>query len=285
MNNIHKTFNIGGKLYDCQTPLVMGIINLTPDSFFSGSRAQSMQEIAAQAKACVAQGADMLDFGAYSTRPGADNISAEDEIARFRDALPIMQELSAELPISIDTFRSSTVRHLSDKLGHFIVNDISAGHLDPQMYATVAELKLPYIGMHMRGTPQTMQNHTQYSSLIGECIMYFTKLIADLSHIGVADIFIDPGFGFSKTLEQNYELLDNLDRFAVLQRPIVVGLSRKSMIYKLLKCSPEEALIGTTAAHTIALLKGADILRVHDVREAKETVQIVRQMLLSRTEN
>lgn len=277
-NTSNKTFRIGGELYSCDKPQVMGIVNLTPDSFFAGSRALAPRAIQAQVEKHILEGAYLLDFGAYSTRSGAMDVTVEEELSRFMMAADIIRSFDGQVPFSIDTFHAQTVRRLYDKVGPFIVNDISAGHLDPDMHQTVAELGLPYIGMHMRGTPQTMMDDTVYESLIDEAIMYFARLIEEMKILGVADVFIDPGFGFSKSLEQNYELLAQLDRFSVLQRPMVVGLSRKSMIYKLLKSTPEHALNGTTSLHTVALLKGADIIRVHDVCEAVETIRIVQQL-------
>lgn len=277
-NTANKTFRIGEELYRCDTPMIMGIVNLTPDSFFAGSRSQAPRDIQKKVEQHLLDGADILDFGAYSTRPGAMDVTVDEELYRFQMAAGVIDSFDGQVPFSVDTFRAETVRRLYDMVGPFIVNDISGGQIDPDMFRTVAELRLPYIGMHMRGTPQTMMDDTHYGSLIDECIQYFARMVEDLKALGVADIFIDPGFGFSKTLEQNYELLAQLDRFAVLQRPVVVGLSRKSMIYKLLATQPENALNGTTALHTVALLKGADILRVHDAKEAAETLRLVRQL-------
>lgn len=280
-NTANKTYRFAGQLYDCNKPKVMGIINLTPDSFFSGSRSQAPYEIEKQAERHLLDGADILDFGAFSTRPGAMDVPIEEELSRLMMATDVIKSFDGQLPFSVDTFRSETVRRLFDKIGPFIVNDISGGHLDPDMYRTVTELALPYIGMHMRGTPQTMMEDTNYESpMVDECIQYFARMIEDLKALGAADIFIDPGFGFSKTMEQNYELLSQLDRLAILQKPIVVGISRKSMIYRLLGTTPEDALNGTTALHAVALIKGADILRVHDVKEAVETVRLIGQMYL-----
>lgn len=279
-NTANKTYRFGGELYHCDKPIIMGIVNLTPDSFFAGSRSQAPRDIQKKVEQLVLDGADILDFGAYSTRPGAMDVTIEEELYRFQMATDVIDSFDGQFPFSVDTYRSEVVRRLYDQVGPFIVNDISGGQFDPDMFSTVAELGLPYIGMHLRGTPQTMMDDTHYESLIDECILYFARMIDELTSMGVADIFIDPGFGFSKTLEQNYELLSQLDRFASLQRPIVVGLSRKSMIYRLLNTTPEHALNGTTALHTIALLKGADILRVHDVNEAAETLRLVGQMNL-----
>lgn len=273
-----KQFNLGGKLYSCDQPLIMGIVNITPDSFFEGSRVQSEKEIADQIEKHLSEGADILDLGAYSSRPGATHISETEEIERLQSALPIIKSIAPNTPISIDTFRSSVVSAMFDQFGPFIVNDISGGHQDSSMYETVAKYKLPYIGMHMRGTPKTMQSLTDYDSLTNDIIRYFTKMIDELQKIGVGDIIIDPGFGFSKTLEQNYSLLSELDRFQVLNKPILVGVSRKSMIYKLLEVDPADALNGTTSLNTIALLKGANILRVHDVAPAKEVIRLTKAL-------
>lgn len=273
-----KHYRIGGKLYSCEQPQVMGIVNLTPDSFFSGSRAQTQKEIEAQVDKHLSEGADMLDFGAYSTRPGAEAISAEEELNRLQIAFPLINKYKKHVPVSIDSFRSQVIQESFDEIGHFMVNDISGGHIDPEMYRTVSRLGLPYIGMHMRGTPQTMMENTEYISLVDDMVLYFAEMIEELKILGTADIIIDPGFGFSKTLGQNYQLMNELDKLSILDRPVLVGISRKSMIFKLLETDAIEALNGSTVLNTIAVMKGANILRVHDVKEAKEVVKLTNAL-------
>ena len=269
-----STINCNGKLIDLTTPKVMGILNITPDSFFDGGKYTSTTTIVSQVKKMILEGATFIDVGAYSSRPGARHISEKEELERI---VPIIKFLIKEFPeilISIDTFRSEVALQCIN-LGACLINDISAGNLDNKMFDTVAKLQVPYIIMHMLGTPQNMQDNPTYKNIINEELLYFSKKISELRDLGVNDIISDVGFGFGKTLDQNYQLLNNLDLFKNLEIPTLAGLSRKSMLYKPLNLSPEKALNATTSAHTIALLKGANILRVHDVKEAIETVKIV----------
>ncbi len=271
---IKETLNIGGKIIDLTEPKVMGILNITPDSFFEGSRVNSEKEILAQTEKMLNEGVDFLDLGAYSSWPGADDISIEEEINRL---IPAVKLISNEFPkaiLSIDTFRAKVAEQAIENGAHMI-NDISGGNLDHQMFETVAKLKVPYILMHMKGTPQTMKSLNQYENIIQEISSYFSDKIAQLKAIGVNDIILDPGFGFAKNIDQNYELLNHFDEFRMLGYPVLAGLSRKSMIWKKLSITPTDALNGTTILNTIALQNGASILRVHDVKEAKECIKIL----------
>lgn len=255
----------------------MGIINVTPDSFYSGSRKQAQVEILKTAEKMLVEGASFLDIGGYSSRPGADDIPVDEEIARVLGPIEeIAKEFSSSI-ISIDTFRSE-VASAAVESGAAIVNDISAGQLDSDMLKVVADLGVPYIAMHMRGTPQTMKGMTEYDDVVMEVTKYFSKVIKDCNQMGIKDVIIDPGFGFAKTAEQSFRLLNRLDHLKSLERPILVGVSRKSMIYRTLDIAAEEALNGTTVLNTLALFKGAGILRVHDIREAAETVKLISQL-------
>ena len=271
--------NVGGKLLDLSQPQVMGILNVTPDSFYSASRKNTEQEVADRIIAILAEGGSMIDIGAYSSRPGADDITAEEEMDRLRSALRILRNIAADAVVSVDTFRADVARMCVEEYGVQIINDISGGELDARMFETVASLGVPYILMHMKGNPQTMQQQPHYDDLLSEMLRYFGTKVQQLHELGVKDIILDPGFGFAKTLEHNYELMNRLQDLCVLQLPVLVGVSRKSMIYRLLGLTPEEALNGTSVLNTLALLKGASILRVHDVKEAVEVVQIVKKML------
>lgn len=271
-----NTINVQGKIISLAQQLVMGIINVTPDSFFDGGSKNSLDEIVEFTKQMLLEGADIVDVGGYSSRPGASEVTVEEELNRV---IPVIKSLVSEFPeiiISIDTFRSK-VAFEAINAGASIINDISAGELDDQMFETVAQLKVPYIMMHTKGTPQNMQQQTNYNNLLNDVIDYFVPKISKLKALGVNDMIIDPGFGFAKTLDQNYELLQKLAYFNVLELPILVGISRKSMIYKLLNISPSEALNGTSVLNTIALQKGANIIRVHDVREAKQTIALLQK--------
>jgi len=275
--SVNKTLNGGGRLIDLTEPKIMGILNVTPDSFYDGFKYTDETSILKQVEKMVSEGADFIDVGGNSTRPGAESISEEEELGRV---LPAIKTISKNFPtiiISIDTFRASVAKRVIEE-GVSLINDISGGDLDPRMFATVASLQVPYILMHMKGTPQTMMKETTYENLLKEIIDYFHQKIFRLHVLGVKDIIIDPGFGFAKSIDQNFELLSKLDRFEIFEKPIMVGLSRKSMIWRTLKTNPESALNGTTALNTIALIKGASILRVHDVREAKEIIQLTRQL-------
>ena len=273
------TINVGGKLMDLSEPQVMGILNITPDSFYSESRKNTEEEIAGRVNAILAEGGSIIDVGAYSSRPGADNISAEEEKDRLRGALQILRRTAPEAVVSVDTFRADVARMCVEEYGVQIINDISGGQLDPQMFETVAALGVPYVLMHMKGNPQTMQQEPHYEDLLTEMLQYFGSKVQRLHELGVKDIILDPGFGFAKTMDHNYELMNRLQDLSVLELPLLVGVSRKSMIYKLLDGTPEGALNGTSVLNTLALLKGASILRVHDVKAAVEVVQIVKKML------
>ncbi len=273
----NKTLNVRGRLIDLSEPKIMGILNVTPDSFYDGFKYTDEASILKQVEKMVSEGADFIDVGGNSTRPGAEIISEEEELNRV---LPTIKSIFKNFPntvISVDTFRA-IVAAQAIEAGASIINDISGGDLDPKMFQTIASVQVPYILMHMKGTPQTMMKEVTYENLLKEIIDYFHQKISKLQSLGVKDIIIDPGFGFAKTVDQNFDLLDKLDRFEILGKPIMVGLSRKSMIWRTLKANPGGALNGTTVLNTIALTKGASILRVHDVREAKEVIQLTRQL-------
>jgi dihydropteroate synthase len=271
-----QTLNFNGTLFEISSPTVMGIVNVTPDSFFDGGQYTQEAQIIKRCGQILSDGGSIIDIGAYSSRPGAANISIEEEQARLVNALrPIRKEFPDAI-LSIDTFRASIAKFVVQEFGVQIINDISAGELDPEMFGTVASLNIPYIMMHMKGTPQNMQRNTEYNNLVNDIIHYFTQRIHGAVETGIKDIVIDPGFGFGKTTEQNYSLLKHLADFKIFERPILVGLSRKSMIYKTLEASPEGALAGSLCAETIALLNGANILRVHDVKETMDILRVVQ---------
>lgn len=272
------TINVSGTLLPLSTPKVMGILNVTPDSFFSGSRKQTEEEIRGRVSEIVSEGGDFIDIGAYSSRPGADDVSPEEEMSRLRTGMRIVRELAPDIPVSVDTFRADVAKMSVEELGVNIINDISGGELDPEMFPTVAKLGVPYILMHMKGTPQTMQQSPHYDDIVKEVTLYFAEKVQRLRDLGQKDIILDPGYGFAKSLEHNYQLLSHQEMLQVFDLPILVGVSRKSMIYKLLGITPQEALNGTTVLHTIALTKGASILRVHDVKEASECIKILREI-------
>ena len=273
------TLNLSGRLVSLEKPLVMGIVNVTPDSFFAGSRIDGAAALRARLDALVREGAAMADLGAYSSRPGAEEVSPEEERARLRPALQILRDEYPDLPVSVDTFRSDVARMAVEEYGAAVINDISGGGLDPAMYRTMADLQVPYILMHMKGDPQTMQQQASYSDVTLDVIDYFAQRVGQLLELGVHDIILDPGFGFSKTTAQNYELLAQLSSLAeAFSQPLLVGVSRKSMIYRPLGITPEEALNGTTFVHALALERGAKILRVHDVRPAVEAVQLYEEL-------
>ncbi len=267
------TLNAGGKLIDLSSPLVMGIINVTPDSFFAGSRKQGINEALQQAEKMIAEGAAILDLGAYSSRPGAQDISVQEETDRLLPVVEAIVNDFGDAVLSIDTFRSS-VAETAIGAGAHIINDISGGELDADMFATVARLQVPYILMHTKGTPQNMQQQAHYDDVFAEVYDYFVNKYHQLKLLGVHDVIIDPGFGFAKKPEHSYALVNRLQDFNLLQLPVLAGVSRKKMIYGTLGIKPEDALNGTTVLNTIALMKGADILRVHDVKEAVEAVKI-----------
>ncbi len=273
------SLNLKGHLAEYDHPAVMGILNVTPDSFYAGSRVTGAVELHRRVERMLAQGADIIDVGGYSSRPGADDVSPEEEMARVRRGVEAIRRVSADIPVSVDTFRADVARRAVLDWGADIVNDISGGALDSGMFSTVAELKVPYILMHMRGTPATMQTMTDYEDVTADVVAELSGLMHQLELAGVADIIIDPGFGFAKTLDQNYELMRHLPQMAqLLGKPVLVGISRKSMITKLLSVTADEALPGTVALNTFALLNGASILRVHDVEAAVQAVRIVSRL-------
>lgn len=267
------TINCKGQLIDLNTPRVMGILNITPDSFYDGGRYTSDRAILAQAETMIVQGADFIDIGGYSSRPGAADISEEEELRRTVNATETLVKHFPEVLISVDTFRSAVAKE-NIRAGAAMINDISGGTLDPQMIAVAGKLSVPYIMMHMKGTPQTMKTLNQYNDLIKEVILFFSKQIALARDHKINDVIIDPGFGFAKDITQNFQLLNHLDHLKILDRPILAGISRKSMIYRTLGVSPGEALNGSTVLNTLCLERGAQILRVHDVKEAVECVKL-----------
>ena len=277
---LNYTINANGQLIDLGTPQVMGILNVTPDSFYSGSRKQTETEIAERVEQILAEGGQMIDVGAYSSRPNADDVSTKEEMERLRRGLRILREKAPDAIVSVDTFRADVAKMCVEEYGVQIVNDISGGELDKEMFSTVARLGVPYVLMHMKGTPQTMQEAPHYDDLMKEVLLYFAEKVQQLRDLGQKDIILDPGFGFAKTLEHNYELLSHLEALQIFELPILVGVSRKSMIYKLLGTTAQEALNGTTVLNTICLMKGcANILRVHDVKECVEAVKIYKNCI------
>ena len=270
------TLTIKGEKRAIVKPWVMGILNVTPDSFYSGSR-MGVDEmcIGERVEEILKEGGDIIDIGAYSTRPNADDISPEEEYSRLKIGLNVIKNIDANAIVSVDTFRADVTRRCVEEFGVDIVNDVSGGTLDDEMFATVANLKVPYILMHMRGTPATMQQLTEYNDVTRDVIDDLNKKKCALNDLGIDDVIIDPGFGFSKTVEQNFEMLNRLEDFKQLDAPLLVGVSRKSMIFRTLGCTPVESLNGTTVINTISLLKGAHILRVHDVKEAVEVCKLV----------
>lgn len=268
------SLNLKGRLVTIRRPWVMGIVNVTPDSFYSGSRAMDEQTLTDRVRQLLADGADVLDVGACSTRPGSESVSEQGEMERLQWALGIIRRVAPEAIISVDTYRAGVARRCVEEWGTDIINDISGGMLDKDMFATVASLQVPYVLMHMRGTPETMSSLTDYENVAADVLEWMARRIDHLRQLGVADIIADPGFGFAKTLEQNYELLARLDAFHALDAPLLVGVSRKRMIYTPLHCDADGALNGTTVINTIALMHGAHILRVHDVKAAAEAVAL-----------
>ena len=275
---MEKTLNLKGRLVSLESPLVMGILNVTPDSFYADSRKEGEAAIDARIQQILAEGGDLIDLGGYSSRPDAAEVTPEEEMHRLEVALRILNQHYPDVSVSVDTFRADIARRCVEEFGVAIINDISGGELDPTMFNTVADLRVPYILMHMRGTPKTMQQLCNYTDLTEEIMRYFARKLEQLRLLGVNDIILDPGFGFSKTLEQNYTLMAHLDEFHAFDLPLLVGISRKSMIYRLLGGTPTDSLNGTTVLNTFALLHGAHILRVHDVKAAVEACRIVRQL-------
>ena len=274
---LEMTINCLGKLIDLSAPKVMGILNVTPNSFFDGGKYSDEKSILSQVEKMLSEGATFIDIGAYSSKPSAEYVSDEEEISRLLPIIKLVVNHFPETIISVDTFRSNVAR-AGIEAGACIINDISAGSLDENMIQTVAELQVPYIMMHMKGNPKTMQSLAQYDDITKEMLFYFSEKVAQARSLGINDLIIDPGFGFAKTIEQNFELMNNLELFQILELPLLVGVSRKSMIYKTLDTSAEFALNGTTVLNTISLQKGANILRVHDVKEAIETIKLVSQL-------
>lgn len=271
------TINCKGQLIDLSIPKIMGILNVTPNSFFDGGKYNAESEILSKAEKIIAEGATFIDIGAYSSKPSAEFVSEQEELDRIIPAVQLILKHFPEALLSIDTFRAEVANACIDN-GAAIINDIAAGELDDKMFEVIAKHNVPYIMMHMRGTPQTMQSKTNYEDIIKEMLFYFSEKINKAGSFGINDLIIDPGFGFAKTIEQNYEVMRKMELFQMLELPLLVGISRKSMIYKTLNSSPEEALNGTTFLNTIALTKGASILRVHDVKEAVECVQLWNKM-------
>lgn len=281
-NNKRLSLNLKGRLVSLDTPLVMGILNLTPDSFYAGSRCESHEAIRTRVRQILDEGASIIDVGAYSSRPHAADISTDEEMRRLSVGLEIIFREYPDAIVSVDTFRSEVGRRCVKEYGVAMINDISGGESDPAMFETVAALQVPYVMMHMRGTPQTMTTRTHYDDLIAEMLYYFACKVDKLRLLSVNDIILDPGFGFSKSLDGNYTLMQRLSVFQEFGLPLLAGVSRKSMIYRFLGTTPEESLNGTTVLNTLSLLGGADILRVHDVKPAVETVRLVTKTLMMR---
>lgn len=271
------TINCKGQLVDLSTPKVMGIMNITPNSFFDGGKYKNENELLERVEKMLSEGADFIDVGAYSSKPNAEFVSEEEEISRIIPVVNLLQKHFPEIILSIDTFRAGVAKACIEN-GAAIINDISAGKLDNKMLEIIAKLQVPYIMMHMKGTPQTMQTLTQYEDIFKEMLFYFSERIAAARALGINDLIVDPGFGFAKTLEQNYEVMQKLELLQMLELPLLVGISRKSMIYKTLNTNADMALNGTTVLNTIALSKGAKILRVHDVKEAVECITLFNKL-------
>jgi dihydropteroate synthase len=273
-----NTINVGGELIDFTIPVVMGIANVTPDSFYDGGKMEDEKTLLASVEKMIKDGASIIDVGAVSTRPGAQLISTKIELGRLLPAVQAIRNSFPNIPISIDTFRSWVAVRVIDEIGPVVVNDISGGTLDSKMFETIGKMRVPYILSHIQGSPKNMQDNPKYDDIIKDISTYFSERVKRLTKLGVLDVIIDPGFGFGKKTEHNYELLNRLDSFKVFQLPVMVGVSRKSMIWKVLETNPEEALNGTTVANTLALMGGADILRVHDVKEAAEAIHIISEI-------
>ena len=269
---------LNGDIIDLTSPVVMGILNVSDDSFYDGGKYTTKDAILKQAEKLVDEGADIIDIGGVSTKPGAEMIDTSEELARLLPAVTIVRKKFPNIPISIDTFRSWVALRIIDEIGDCIVNDISGGNFDDNMFETIAKIEVPYVLMHILGTPKNMQNNPGYEDVVFEVSKYFSDKVRHLTRVGVKDVIIDPGFGFGKNLEDNYDLLNRLDSFKVFQLPVLAGVSRKSMAYKVLDTDPEHSLNATTAINMMALLGGADILRVHDVKEAVETVRLFRKL-------
>ncbi len=275
------SLNLKGRLLEADRPLVMGILNVTPDSFYDGSRSFDADTVSRRVEQMVAEGADIIDIGAYSSRPGADDVSIDEELKRLNMGMTIVRRITPDIPVSVDTFRARVARVAVNEMDANIINDISGGDLDPDMFDTVAELAVPYVLMHMRGTPATMQSMTDYNDVTADVITDLSVKLNRLNLAGVADVIIDPGFGFSKTLDDNYRLMESLPTFgeAFPGRPLLVGVSRKSMLTRLLGIAPDDALNATTALNTIAMTLGASIMRVHDVKACVEAVKVASRFI------
>ncbi len=272
------TINCNGRLLDLSEPKIAGILNITPDSFYDGGKYTAEKEISFKVKKLVSEGADIIDVGAFSSRPGAEFISVKEEKKRLDKALNIIRNIFPDIILSVDTYRSEIAEFVVNNYNVDIINDISGGNFDEKMFETIANLQVPYIIMHMKGTPADMQNNPQYSDVVKELLKYFSEKIEIAKKTGINDIIIDPGFGFGKTIKHNYQILSGLELFQIAERPVLVGLSRKSMIYKLNNETPEDALPGTIALNMIALQKGANILRVHDVKETKQVIEVYKKL-------
>jgi dihydropteroate synthase len=279
------TINCKGELIDLSFPKVMGIVNITPDSFYDGGKYTSAESLITKINKMISEGCDIFDIGAYSSRPGAQSVTEDEELKRLSIALKVIREKFPKILISVDTFRSNIARRVVQDFDVDIINDISAGEMDTRMFETIAELRVPYIMMHMQGTPENMQENPQYENIVKSIVMYFSKKIDELSLLGVNDVILDPGFGFGKTLDHNYQLLKHLDDFKIFELPILAGVSRKSMICKPLEINPQDALNGTTVVNTLALMGGANILRVHDVKAALETIKLHSKFDQAKVEN
>ncbi len=276
--DIVTSIDIDGRLITFDVPKVMGIVNVTPDSFFAGSRVSGSEEITERVRTMLAEGADILDIGGYSSRPGADEVTPDEEYSRLARGLEAIRKVKEDAVVSVDTFRADVARRCVEEWNVGIINDIAGGDLDPEMWDTVTDLNVPYVLMHMRGNPKTMGSLTDYKDVTAETLSALAEKTAQLRQKGVRDVVIDPGFGFAKTVEQNYQLLSDLKEFKIIGAPVLVGISRKTMIWKPLGITPDNAANGTTVLNTIALLNGADILRVHDVRNAVEAIKLVSQL-------
>lgn len=279
------TINCGGELLDLSQPKIMGILNIAPDSFYDGGKYASKEKFLERVSTMINDGCDIVDIGAYSSRPGAENITSDKELKRLLPVLEIVRTEFPDIIISVDTFRSELAKKVVVDFNVNIINDISAGNMDNKMFETIAGLNVPYILMHMKGNPQSMQDNPQYNNVIQELLNYFSEKVEKLKLLGVNDLIIDPGFGFGKTVDHNYQILKYLDDFKIFELPIMIGLSRKSMINKILDISSEEALNGTTVLNTLALINGANILRVHDVKEAKESIKLTNTFLNAKVDN
>jgi dihydropteroate synthase len=277
-----KSINCKGKLFNFEIPKIMGILNVTPDSFYDGGKFTTINNIKLHLDNLVENGADIIDIGAYSSRPGATPINSAEELNRLRPVFELIIKSYPDLIVSVDTFRAEIASWAVKNYGIAIINDISSGEMDSNMFESVAQLQVPYIMMHMHGTPENMQKKPIYNNVVEDIIKYFSFKLEQLKNLGIHDTILDPGFGFGKTIEHNYQILNNLHEFKVFSMPLMAGLSRKSMIYKYLNCSPEHALNGTTVLNSIALLEGVDILRVHDVLEAKQTIQLIQKCRMSK---